>query len=74
MVNVFGVPTQLLAVGVTVMVAVIGALVALVAVKVVMSPVLLVAKPIAALLFVHAKVAPATGDEKFIAPDAAPLQ
>lgn len=54
MVYVEGVPTQPLAEGVTVMVAEIGAVPVFVAVKAGISPVLPVARPIAALLFVHA--------------------
>ena len=49
-----GVPIQLLAEGVTVMVAEIGAVPVFVAVKAGIFPVLPVAKPIAVLLFVHA--------------------
>jgi hypothetical protein len=73
-VNVFGVPTQLLAVGVMVMVAVIGAVVLLVAVNGAVLPVPLAPKPMTVLLFAHAKVAPETGDEKFTASVVAPLQ
>jgi hypothetical protein len=74
MVNVPAVPVQLLAVGVTVMVAVIGASVVLVAANVAMLPVPLAPKPMAVLLFAHAKVAPLTEDEKFTASVVAPLQ
>jgi len=53
MVKVTGPPPQPDAVGVTVMVAVIGALVVLVAVKAGILPVPLAARPIAGLLFVQ---------------------
>lgn len=53
-----GVPVQLLADGVTVIVAIIGKLPAFVAVNEGTSPIPFVPKPIAVLLFVHAKVVP----------------
>jgi len=62
------------AVGVTVIVALIGAVVAFVAVKLAMLPVPLAANPIAVLLFVHAKVVPATPPTKLTAAVAAALQ
>ena len=52
-VNIWGVPEQPSAVGVTVMVAVIAVVPALVAVKAAISPVPLAAKPILGVLFVH---------------------
>ena len=65
---------QLLAVGVIVIVAVIGADVVLVAVNAVTFPVPLAASPMAVLLFVHAKVAPDTVLATVVAPAAALLQ
>ena len=65
---------QLFAVGVMVMVAVIGAVVPLVAVKDGMSPEPLAARPIAVLLFVHANVVPLTGPAKDVTGAVAPLQ
>lgn len=59
-VNVIGVPTQPLAVGVTVIVATSGPLVALVVTNGGISPVPLAARPIAVLLFVQLKTVPAT--------------
>jgi hypothetical protein len=62
MVKVCGVPEQVgekPSVGVTVIVAVIGVVPLLVALKVAILPVPLAAKPIAVLLFVQLKVAPA---------------
>ena len=59
MVKVVGVPVQVPKVGVTVIVAIIGATVALVAVKLGILPVPLAAKPIAVLLLVQLKVAAA---------------
>ena len=67
MVMLSGVPTQPLAVGVTVIVAVTVALVRLAAAKLAMSPLPLAANPIEASLLVQAKVVPATGLVKFIA-------
>lgn len=58
MVNVIGVPTQPPPLGVTVIVATIGPLVALVVTKGCISPVPLAAKPIPVLLFVQLKVEP----------------
>ena len=65
---------QLLAVGVIVIVAVIGAEVVLVAVNAVTLPVPLAARPIAVLLLVHAKVDPDTVLATVVAPAAAVLQ
>jgi len=74
-VNVVAVPVQPLAVvGVTVIVAVIGAAVVLVAVKLGILPWPLAASPIAVLLFVQLNIVPATVPVKLIAAVAAPLQ
>lgn len=73
-VKVFGVPVQALAVGVTVIVATIGALVLLVAVKLGTLPFPDTTSPIIGLLFVQAKVAPATGLVKLVKVVVAPLQ
>ena len=72
-VNVFGVPTQPLAVGVIVIVDVTGAVPVLVAVNAPMLPLPLAAKPMLASLFVQANVVPATGLVKVTAVVAAPL-
>ena len=72
-VNVFGVPTQPLAVGVTVIVEVTGAVPVLVPVNAPMLPLPLPAKPILVLLFDQAKVVPLTGPAKFTAVVDAPL-
>jgi hypothetical protein len=74
MVNVSTGPGQPFAVGVTVTVAVTGALPALVAVKVPMFPLPDAARPMVALLFVQAYVVPATGFVKLMAVVVAPLQ
>ena len=60
------VPTHVLADGVTVMFATIGAVVVLVAVKEAMFPVPFAAKPMAVLSFVHVKVAPIGELVKFV--------
>ena len=60
-------PGHPLAVGVTVIVAVIGDDVVFVAVNEAISPVPLAASPIAVLLFVHANVAPAVALVKLVA-------
>ena len=73
-VKVTGVPVQPLAVGVTVIVAVIGDEVALVAVNEAMLPAPLAAKPIAGLLLVQLNVVPATAPVKVIAVVVAPAQ
>ena len=65
---------QLFAVGVIVIVAVIGAEVVLVAVNADTFPVPLAASPIAVLLLVHAKVDPDTGPATVVALAAALLQ
>ena len=67
-------PTQPLAVGVIVMVAITGTLVRLIAVNEGTLPVPLAARPIDGRLFVHAKVVPATGPETVVAGATAPLQ
>jgi hypothetical protein len=67
-------PGQPLAVGVTVTVAVTGALPVFVAVKVPMLPLPEAARPIVASLFVQAYVVPATGFVKLMAVVVAPLQ
>ena len=69
-----GVPTQPLAVGVTVMVAITVTVLALVAVKEGMSPVPLPASPMDGVLLTHAKVVPATGPATGINEVVAPLQ
>lgn len=74
MVNVSGVPTHPLAVGVTVMVAITGAVPVFVAVNDGMLPVPLAPSPMVGSLFVHANVAPASGLAKVIAVVVAPLQ
>ena len=74
MVKVLGVPTQPLAVGVTVIVAITVAVLALVAVKEGMSPVPLPARPMDGVLLTQAKVVPATGPEIGMADVVAPLQ
>ena len=66
MVNDVDDPVQPLAVGVTVIVAVIGDVVLLIAVKAAIFPLPFAARPIAVLLFVQSKV-PATGPEKLTA-------
>ncbi|MBV6484103.1 MAG: hypothetical protein KFKLKKLM_00587 [Flavobacteriales bacterium] len=63
-----------MAVGVTVMFAVIGAVVVLVAVKEAISPVPFAAKPIVVLSFVQSKVAPVVGLVKFVAETVAASQ
>jgi len=73
-VNVCGVPGQPLAVGVTVMVAVTGAAVALVAVNDAMLPEPLAARPMAVLLFVQVNVVPLTGPDKFVTSAVTPAQ
>jgi len=67
MVNVCGMPGQPAADGVTVIVAVTGALDALMAVKAIIFPLPDAASPIDVLLFVQLKVVPLTAPEKFIA-------
>jgi hypothetical protein len=74
MVNDNDVPTQPLAVGVTVMVATTGAVPGLVAVKDGILPVPLAASPMEGVLLTHAKVEPATGPVTAINEVVAPLQ
>ena len=77
MVNVLGVPAQvepLTKTGVTVMVAVIAALVLFVPMKEGMLPVPLAPRPIAVLLFVQLNTVPGTVVVKFTAPVGEPLQ
>lgn len=73
-VKVLFVPTQPLAVGVTVIVAATGAEPELVAVKFEIFPEPLAERPIDVLLFVHVKVEPDTGPAKVVAPPIALLQ
>jgi hypothetical protein len=71
---VIGVPAHPFAVGVTVTVAVIGEVVALVAVKDGISPEPLVARPIAVLLLVHVNVVPPTSPDRFVTGVRTPAQ
>ena len=72
-VNVSGVPGQVLAVGVTVMVAVTGTVPVFTALNEAIFPLPLAAKPMEGALFVQAKDVPATGPAKFTAAVGAPL-
>ncbi len=74
MVNVVGVPEHPFAVDVTVIVAVMGDVVELVAVNEGILPKPLAARPIEVLLFVHVKDVPVTGPDKFIIGATAPTQ
>ncbi len=74
MVKVVGVPVHPFAVGVTVIVAVIGDVVALVAVNEGILPDPFVPRPIAVLLFVQVKVVPLTAPDKFVIGASAPTQ
>jgi len=74
MVNVVGVPVHPFAEGVTVIVAVIGEVVAFVAVNAGTLPEPLTARPIAVLLFVQLNVVPLTGPDIFIIGAVAPAQ
>jgi hypothetical protein len=74
MVNVVGVPVHPFAVGVTVIVAVIGDVVALVAANEGISPDPLAARPMAVLLFVQVKIVPLTGPDKFVTGATTPAQ
>lgn len=67
-------PSHPLMEGVTVMVAVIGAVPVLVAVKPEIFPLPLAGKPMLVFELVHAKVAPETGLVKLVAGTASPLQ
>ena len=73
-VNVEGVPIHPFAVGVIVIVAVIGEVVALVAVNAGMLPEPLAASPILVLLLVHVNVVPLTGPDKFVVDAICPAQ
>jgi hypothetical protein len=72
-VNVIGVPGHPFAVGVTVIVAVTGAVPVLVAVNAAILPVPLAARPMLVLLFVQLNVVPATAPVKVMAVVVAPL-
>ena len=74
MVNEMGGPTQPLAVGVIVMVAITVVMPELVAVKDGIFPVPLAASPMDGVLLTHAKVEPDTGPEMVINVVVAPLQ
>ena len=74
MVKVIGVPVHPFADGVTVMVAVMGEVVALVAVNEGILPEPVAARPIAALLFVQVNVVPLTGPDKFVTGAITPAQ
>ena len=73
-VNVAGVPAHPFAVGVTVTVAVIGEVVAFVAVNEGTLPDPLAARPIAVLLFVHVKAVPPTGPDRLVPSATTPAQ
>ena len=73
-VNVAGVPAHPFADGVTVMVAVMGEVVALVAVNEGISPDPLGARPMAVLSFAQVKVVPLTGPDKFVIGAITPAQ
>jgi hypothetical protein len=74
MVNVFGVPMHPFAVGVTVIVAVIGEVVAFVTVNDGMLPDPFAARPIDELLFVQVNVVPLTGPDKLVIGATTPAQ
>ena len=74
MVNVDAVPVQPFAVGVTVIVAVIGEVVAFVAMNEEIFPEPFAARPMAVLVFVHVNVVPLTGPDKFVIGIVAPAQ
>ena len=74
MVNVDAVPVQPFAVGVTVIVAVIGAVVAFVATKEGIFPEPLATRPMAVLVFIHVNVVPLTGPDKFVIGIVGPAQ
>jgi hypothetical protein len=69
-----GVPAQPFAAGVTVIVEVMGKVVALVAVNEEMLPKPLAARPIAVLLLAQVNVVPLTGPDKFVRGTVAPAQ
>ena len=74
MVKVVGVPVHPFAVGVTVIVAVIGDVAAFLAVSEGTLPEPFAARPIAVLLFVQVNVVPVTGPDKFVIGATAPAQ
>jgi hypothetical protein len=74
MVNVLGVPVQPIAAGVTVIVAVIGEVVAFAAVNEGTLPEPFAASPIAVLLFVQVNVVPLTGPDIFVIGATEPAQ
>ena len=74
MVNINAVPVQPFAEGITAIVATMGVVPVLVAVKDGMVVPLPLANPIAGMLFIHVNVVPATGPLKGIAKVVAPLQ
>jgi hypothetical protein len=74
MVNVFGVPVHPFTVGVTVIVALIGEVVAFVAVNEGMLPDPVAARPIVVLLFVQVNVVPFTGPDKLVIGATTPAQ
>ena len=69
-----GVPAQPFAAGVTVIVEVMGKVVALVAVNEEMLPKPLAARPMAVLLFAQVNVVPLTGPDKFVRGAVVPAQ
>ena len=73
MVKLITFPRQAFAIGKTLIVAVTGALVGLIAVKEGISPLPLAGKPIVGLLLFHKKTVPITGPLKFTALVAVPL-
>jgi len=74
MVYVVGVPVHPFAVGVTVIVALIGKIVAFVVVNEGTLPEPLAARPMAVLLFVQVNVVPLTGPDKFVTSAVTPAQ
>jgi len=74
MVYVVGVPVHPFAVGVTVIVALIGKIVAFVVVNEGTLPEPLAARPMAVLLFVQVNVVPLTGPDKFVTNAVTPAQ
>jgi len=74
MVNVLGVPVQPFAVGVTVIVAVMGEVAAFAAVNEGTLPEPLAPRPMAVLLFVQVNVVPLRGPDKFVMDATTPTQ
>ena len=72
--NVAGVPVHPFADGVTVSVAVIGEVVALLAANEGISPEPLAARPMSVLLFIHVRVVPLTAPDKFVIGAVTPAQ